>query len=239
MTREHILDEIRRTTAANHGKPFGFKRFEQVTGIRYADWFGRYWKGWGEALQEAGFQPNALQGRIHDDHLLERFTALIRELGRFPVKGDLRLRRRRDPTFPNDKVFDRFGHKAQLVARVREYCNARPDLTDLIPLLPTPLAPGHEAISEPNTKPVVVGYVYLLRSARFYKIGRSVAFGRRERELAIQLPEKPNTVHVIKTDDPEGIEAYWHRRFADKRAHGEWFRLTPEDVTAFKRRRFQ
>ncbi|MFY9554652.1 MAG: GIY-YIG nuclease family protein [Blastocatellia bacterium] len=83
-----------------------------------------------------------------------------------------------------------------------------------------------------------IEFVYLLKARNFYKIGRSNALGRRERELAIQLPEKANTGHVIRTDDPIGIEAYGHKRFESKRRNGEWFELSAADVKAFRRRQF-
>nr|WP_157817976.1 GIY-YIG nuclease family protein [Candidatus Thiodictyon syntrophicum] len=77
--------------------------------------------------------------------------------------------------------------------------------------------------------------MYLMKSGKYYKIGRTNAIGRREYELAIQLPEKPTKIHEIKTDDPVGIEAYWHKRFESRRLNGEWFNLTPQDTAAFKR----
>jgi Meiotically up-regulated gene 113 len=81
-------------------------------------------------------------------------------------------------------------------------------------------------------------FVYLLKVGRAFKIGRTNSVGRRERELAIQLPERSQTVHEIKADDPVGIEAYWHNRFRDKREDGEWFELDVQDVKAFRRCKF-
>jgi hypothetical protein len=238
MDKATILREIKRTAEAHGGAPLGFQRFEAETGIRKADWFGVIWARWGDAVREAGFPPNRLQEAYDKEELLEQYAKLTLELGRLPVKGDLRLRTRSDPEFPHETTFwTRFGNKAGLVAELVSYCQGRAEYEEVARLCngytPRPQdVPDHADAGE-----VTVGYVYLVKhgSRREYKIGRTKNPLRREGEIGIELPEKLQPIHVIKTDDPAGVEAYWHRRFAGKRKEGEWFALTAQDVRAFKR----
>ena len=148
----------------------------------------------------------------------------------------MRLKRRQDPSFPNHSGFRRWGDRDALLAKVAEYCEGKEQFSPVLALLQQGASSSQAHRLESFR---IKGFVYLLRSGKHYKLGRTNAAGRHLRELAIQLPQKPETVHVIETDDPEGIEQYWHRRFAEKRQGGEWFALTAEDVRAFKRRRFQ
>jgi hypothetical protein len=75
---------------------------------------------------------------------------------------------------------------------------------------------------------------------RDYKIGCTENVARRESQLDMMSPADVRRVHVIETDDPRGIEKYWQERFADRRIKTkEVFRLTPEDVAAFKSRDYQ
>jgi hypothetical protein len=70
MDKAHILVEIKRTAAENGGIALGRERFYAETGIRQKDWYGKHWIRWGDALQEAGFAPNALQSLYTDELLL-------------------------------------------------------------------------------------------------------------------------------------------------------------------------
>jgi hypothetical protein len=240
VDRAYILAEIRRTAEANGGTPLGRGRFESATGIRESDWSGRYWARWSDAVVEAGFAPNQLQSRYPDDDVLAALVIEIRRLGRMPTKAEMRLRRRQDSIFPSTGVFARFGSKAALTRAVADYCRARDDDQDILRMIPSDIVEsGIEYQDKVADDSARNGFVYLLKSGRHYKIGHTFDVGRRRYDLAIQLPDPVTEEHVISTDDPVGIERYWHSRFADRRKNGEWFELTRADITAFKRRKFQ
>lgn len=238
MTKNHILEEIKRTAETNGGVPLGWRRFAKETGIKDGDWIGKYWARWSEALREAGYAPNQLTVAYPEALLLEKFIQLIRELGKIPVKGDLLVKASRDKEFPNPKTFDKFGSKSLLIERVRGYCRTHAGHDDVLSLCSGYTSREKDAEEGDGQSDETFGFVYLTRFGRSYKIGKTNAAGRRERELAIQLPEKSRTVHLIRTDDPPGIEAYWHKRFEEKRKNGEWFELDSKDVAAFRRRKF-
>jgi hypothetical protein len=238
VNKGHILDEIRRTARENGGVPLGKQRFYAETGIRETDWSGRHWVRWSDALKEAGFQPNRLQVRLDDAVVLGKLAGLVRELGRFPTVAELKMNARRDSGFPSHNTFNRFGPRARAAEALSTWCEKHGGFQDIVEICaPFRSAEPVHVPSSPADDEIEFGYVYLLKSGRFYKVGRSNAVGRRERELAIQLPEKAQVVHSIKTDDPGGIEFYWHRRFQDRRKNGEWFELTGKDVAAFRRRK--
>lgn len=105
MNKEYILSEIKRTAAANGGVVLGRSRFSQETGIKESDWSGKIWARWGDAIREAGFEPNQLQTAYGEHVLIEKFIGLARELGRFPVAAEVKMKARSDDGFPSQIHF--------------------------------------------------------------------------------------------------------------------------------------
>lgn len=241
MNKQKILDEIRRTATDNGGVPLGKGRFEAETGIKEGDWSGRFWARWGDAIREAGFTPNTLQPKTDDAVALAQLGVFVRELQRFPTIPEMRMRKRQISAFPNPKVFERFGSRAELIELLAAFCERTDTLSDVAAICQslTPDAPRLAALEDAG---VDEGFVYLalMRVGREkrYKIGKANIVERRARQIAPTLPEDIELVHYIRTDDAYGIEAYWHRRFDEKRRNGEWFALEASDVKAFKRRKF-
>lgn len=234
MRREQILDEIRRTATENGGVPLGLARFNKETGITRETWLGKYWRRWSEAVAEAGFVPNERSKAVERDDLLRGLALLTRENGRFPTDAEIGMARTNGAQLPHHHRFRKLGDLATRVQLLRAYAQQTPEFADIVTLLAAAV-PSQESAVAPSS---VDGAVYMLKLGRHYKIGKSFRVPQRHREIAIELPEKPDIVHVIPTDDPSGIESYWHGRFAQKRTNGEWFALSLEDVRVFRRRRF-
>jgi hypothetical protein len=175
--------------------------------------------------------------RVSDEVLFDKYIALTRDLGRLPVEGEIRRKSREDQSFPCHTSFNRFGGKNKLVETLAAYCRERDEFEDVLALCAEHVKKFSQAVAagQESERKLSTEYVYLMKSGPHYKIGRTNSVGRRGSELSIKIPVPPRTIHTIGTDDPAGVELYWHKRFADKRGQGEWFVLTQEDVTAFKR----
>jgi hypothetical protein len=237
--KQEILNEIKRTAAINNNHPLGEKKFENETGIKPHEW-SKYWARFGDAQRDAGFQANLLQGAYPDAVLIDKVIGLTRKLGRFPTQREMKVERNNNDAFPSAIIFfRRFGSKQGLLKKIVEHCKQNKDCKDIlnvVELLVTGDSDKHSDDSDLSGQSIV-GSVYLYEhgNKREWKIGRSNDTVRRGQELRIQMPDELKLVHEIKTDDPSGVEAYWHNRFGSKRKNGEWFDLKSADIKAFKR----
>jgi Meiotically up-regulated gene 113 len=218
--------------------PLGKDRFTRLTGIYPNDWLP-YWSRFSDLQRAAGFEPNRLQAAYTDEHLSTKLIELTRELGRLPTRNEVKTKAHNDANFPRVGAFQRFGFKAQRIAKLAAYCQERPEYADITALLEPLLDTGaaqNEQDLKTHDEASRYGFVYLVKGhPGEYKIGKTTLVDRRVSELGVMAAVEQVLIHEIKTDDPAGVERYWHNRFQDKNMRGEWFRLSPADVKAFKR----
>ena len=236
--RTRIVGEIKRLAALDNGRAPGRASFVQQTGIKVSQWSGVIWARWGDALEEAGLSPNKLQAKSNEEFLFCKFCEAIRHYGRVPTGTELRIYARTiDLNYPSHGTLsNNFGSKSETLLQLKNWIADKAQWADVSLLLTI------SQVVQPERSPLAKlteGSVYLNRSGKHYKIRRSDEIERRVKEIRVTLPDAATLEHVIKTDDPSGIESYWHRRFADRRANGEWFALTPQDILIFKRRKFR
>ena len=236
MDKEHILAQIRRTAAANGGVALGRARFVQETGVAEADWRA-HWARWPDAVSEAGVQAAVAAAPPDTAAVLAHLVALVRRLGRFPTLAELRAERSTNPAFPAGGAFERLGSKFELIDQLRAYCRTAEGCADVPGILDFSLRAARSEAAQPADSAGDDGYLYLLQSGKHFRLACTDAEGRAAFESA-QVAEGAKTVHSLRTDDPTGILAYWQLRFAARKTRGEWFALAPEEVQAFKRRKF-
>lgn len=236
--REKIISEIKRLSA-KHGRPIGRELFEKETAIAQNAWYGVFWARWGDALKEAGFDPNAKNPKTDLESYLAKLADAFRHYEKIPVTAELRMYRKIDPSMPTHSTFDNtFGGKDEMLRQLKEWVSNKPNYADVATMLEAiDDEPETEAVSETSTKD---GWVYIIQYGDSYKIGAGSDLERRVKQVTTKLPDNGELIHAIRTDDPFGIENYWHKRFAEKRAknNSEFFKLSIQDVRAMKRRKF-
>jgi hypothetical protein len=233
--KQDILEKIRHIAASNQGKPPGREKFLSETGIKPHTWRGKFWRSWGDALAEAGFAPNELQASYTDEDLLRPVLDVTKKLGRFPSSSDLEFELQ--GTTPGAKTILARWRMGDLAAKLASFATDQGE--DTVAEFAHGYRPPRRSIADvPGDEEdmgAVPGFVYMQRHGSDYKIGFTKSLNKRGRQIPIELPQEIELVHSILTDDPAGVEGYWHRRFADKRTRGEWFKLTKADVAAFKK----
>ncbi len=232
--KQDILLKIRQVAADNGGKPPGVARFEAATGVKRHEWQGKIWRNWSDAVVEAGFAPNELQGAWAETDMLRIIADIAKGLGRFPTTSDLKYELHQRPNSPDAKTVLARWNMSALAVALADYADQRGEHGVAAQARAyTPRQRSRDDDAE--TTDSALGYVYMQRHGADYKIGFTTSLNRRGRQIQIELPQEIELVHSILTDDPAGVEAYWHKRFNAKRTRGEWFKLAKTDVTAFKR----
>lgn len=83
----------------------------------------------------------------------------------------------------------------------------------------------------------VKSFVYLFcdPNQNLYKIGVTKnLYSKRMKQLQTGNGTELHLVSYYETIYPFRIEKFLHNKFANKREHGEWFKLDIEDITNFK-----
>lgn len=236
LTKQHILSEIQRL-ATIYGGRLSFRKFCEESGLKEHQILGMHWARWNDALAEAGVKNtnSFFQPKTDDDAVIEAIAQFIKQLGKWPTDNDLLIERRRNEAFPSIKVIRRVRATSPLAPRIVSYCGDQPNLSTVAQIAEE-IAKKEIVEHSSSNGPSISGYVYLMKTGRRYKIGRTNSPSRRHREVRLELPDPTTVIHTIATDDPSGVESYWHNRFKEKRIRDtEFFELVASDVAAFKR----
>ncbi|MHB1268870.1 MAG: GIY-YIG nuclease family protein [Acidithiobacillus ferriphilus] len=240
MHRDQIAKRIREL-AAERGGHIGFRDFLKEVGLSEQWLRGQPWfPGWNNLLTELGLQTRRFEPPQRNPNDAAAMVAdLIRRLGHWPTEDEFRRERALNGTIPSVAYIRKLRRSGEFSILIAPHAQADPS-NQTLQFLAAEKPQPEDSVNVTRTKDRVQGYVYMLRSGRKYKIGKSTDPSRRFREVRLELPDETVQVHAIATDDPTGIEAYWHRRFAAKRVRNtEFFVLDADDIRAFKLRKFQ
>lgn len=126
------------------------------------------------------------------------------------------------------------GTKSEFIIKFKdEVIGVVPPQTKVIILRETRGDDDNDGITLLIKKKEKIGYVYLVKLDKHYKIGISKSPNDRLKEFTL-LPYELETVLIEKVKGYDKREKELHEHFANKRVRGEWFELNEEDVVYIK-----
>jgi hypothetical protein len=168
MTKQHILDEMRRVAKANGGVSVGRLKFCTETGIKESDWRGVYWAKWNDAVREAGLAPNEKVIAYDEEWLILQVIALARDVGHYPTSSEIRLKGRSVKGFPTDKTISaRFGNKSQTISRIAEFCRSHEGYQDVLAFCEASIESEAIPLDDDSEAEDEFGFAYLFKSGRY------------------------------------------------------------------------
>jgi hypothetical protein len=90
-----------------------------------------------------------------------------------------------------------------------------------------------KTIKKENKK--ISGYIYIIQSGNYYKIGRS---RNKKDRIKKYITENPNEINILmceKVTDYIKTEAHLLNKFKNKKHRGEWFSLNKTDINIIKK----
>jgi hypothetical protein len=184
--RDQILAEIKRIADANGGQAPGLKTFESATGIRRHDWLGKFWSKWSDAVTEAGIKPLERTKKVERSFIFPRLAEIVRHYKREPTRVEFDLYKRTDSGLPwYQTLLEHFGSKMEMIAALRAWAETADGYGDIVAMLPAITEQPKNLTSAAPKE----GYVYLIKSGAFYKIGRGDELEKRVKQIRVALPD--------------------------------------------------
>lgn len=236
LTKKEILEEVQKWAKENGGRTPSEKIIREELKIPKWDWI-TYWTKTTDLQRDAGLIPQGFdKTKYTKKELCDEFIKLIREKKKWPSRDEMDFKRRQDLKYPSPSTFyKKLGLSENLKLTILEYVKNKQGYEDIANICNSVLKTYKNESSTSENNKAESGYVYLGLQHGDYKIGFTKDLDRRRDDITLLGSEPMNWIHKIETDDMKGIERYWHNRFKSKWLRGEWYKLNPSDVKAFKR----
>ena len=159
--------------ASERGGHIAFRAFIAATGLserwlRDQPWF----QGWNALLKEVGLETKSFKvDRTPPETIAEAVAELITRSGKWPTEDELRREKAQNASFPSATIISPMRKTGELARLIVELGVVRPGFAAAAEIAAKHQVHAPDAVGVDER---VKGYVYMLRSGRSYKIGKSV-----------------------------------------------------------------